>query len=626
MTLPVVSFRLKLLGAMLVVVVGISGAVLYVSQQQVAEFYRKKSHEQFAAQIEFFSTLREERLGPVRESCLKLTETVRLKAALQENDPLLLYENGVELARDVLESRASDRVMQKGSRGRREFFFIFVDPEGAPILPPAVSGPMMALRSHLGGVRDQLKFARKALKSGEVQEIGYLSITHEKENESPRPGATVAQRIRERISSHLPVRDETELHEVVVTKVIDATAGGFLGGLVVGFGFPDLLPGAQGTNAPLGGILSAIYLDGKIHGKSAAISPSLQEALAKRVAEEVARAPGESREFSENFSGVPYRVFCSPLNRQGSFPPAYQICLSSQEDEVRDRAAARRKIAGFGVMGLVGAFLLSVLLSHGLTVPINEVVAGTAEIRRGNFNVKVPVRSRDDIGVLARSFNEMAGGLAEKERFRRFLDMVTDKAVAQKMIEGKIPLGGELREVSIIFCDIRGFTALTSGMPPSEVIQMLNEHMTALSEVVTKHGGVVDKYVGDLIMANFGAPESRPDEAWHAVNCALSMLHERRLLNEISKHKIEVGIGIATGEVVAGSMGSETRANYTVLGERVNLASRLCGKAGRMEIVIDEATRAKLCTQFTFDPLPPLELKGFSEKVCAYKVNAINAP
>ena len=216
----------------------------------------------------------------------------------------------------------------------------------------------------------------------------------------------------------------------------------------------------------------------------------------------------------------------------------------------------------------------------------------------------------------------MSADLKLKELYRDLLDRVTDPRVAEELISGKIELGGELREVTTLFCDIRGFTELTEGMPPREVFDFLNEHMTALTEVVSRHNGVVDKFVGDEIMVVFGAPIRYENDAQDAVACAVEMIEARNALNESGRHRLDVGIGIATGPGLAGRMGSQDRQNYTVLGERVNLAARLCGKAQAMEILIDDATRDQLTSGFTVKSLGGVELKGFSQPVETFQVTA----
>jgi len=237
----------------------------------------------------------------------------------------------------------------------------------------------------------------------------------------------------------------------------------------------------------------------------------------------------------------------------------------------------------------------------------------------------VPVHGRDEIGALAAAFNDMAAELAQKERYKLLLAQVSDPQVADALVHGRVALGGEVRQASVLFCDIRGFTALTEGMPPQEVIKLMNDHMTAMTRVVHAHHGVVDKFVGDLIMAIFGVPKSYGDDTRLAVDCALEMLAVRRRLNATAKQRMEMGIGIATGEMVAGCMGSDNRLNYTVLGERVNLASRLCSKAGVAELLIDEATYAGLHGACEAEPVKPMPLKGFRQPVAAFRLSLAEA-
>ena len=353
---------------------------------------------------------------------------------------------------------------------------------------------------------------------------------------------------------------------------------------------------------------------------SKSILGTRREHLAQRVTEQIKLSEHPPEDFIEMIDGDPNRVFYQALNPDPHLPKAYLVVLISVKESLEKQRDLRSNIFFFGAVGLLGAFGMSLLLSHGLSVPIRELVRGTNEIQRGNLAVKVPVRSRDEIGHLAASFNEMAEGLVLKEKYRSVLDKVSDKAVAHELMQGNVALGGETREISVLFCDIRGFTALTQGMDPDEVIRMLNEHFTPLTRVVNEHNGVVDKFVGDLIMAIFGAPKSYGNDAFNAARCALDMMHERQKLNDTTSYKIEIGIGVASGPAVAGCMGSADRLNYTVLGERVNLASRLCSKAGRMDVVIDQTTRERLGDAARVENLPELELKGFSSRVPAFKL------
>jgi class 3 adenylate cyclase len=145
--------------------------------------------------------------------------------------------------------------------------------------------------------------------------------------------------------------------------------------------------------------------------------------------------------------------------------------------------------------------------------------------------------------------------------------------------------------------------------------------MTAMTTIVARHYGVVDKFVGDEIMSVFGALKSYGNDAAHALACAFEMMIERDRRNRDARHPIEIGIGIATGEAVAGCMGSVDRLNYTVIGARVNLASRLCSEAGPMEVIIDDETLSRIGTDgIESDAIEGLRLKGFSADVSAYQV------
>jgi class 3 adenylate cyclase len=152
---------------------------------------------------------------------------------------------------------------------------------------------------------------------------------------------------------------------------------------------------------------------------------------------------------------------------------------------------------------------------------------------------------------------------------------------------------------------------------------MLNGHMALLTDVAYAHGGTVDKFVGDLIMVTFGAPRPRGDDALRMARCARAMVDARARANAGAGRPILVGIGCAYGTVVAGCMGSERRLDYTVLGERVNLAARLCSSAPAMHVYVDSATRDAVGARGRAQPLPPIEAKGFSRTVEAFDLLAM---
>ena len=233
----------------------------------------------------------------------------------------------------------------------------------------------------------------------------------------------------------------------------------------------------------------------------------------------------------------------------------------------------------------------------------------------------------DEIRALDRPvFLQPADLTPLRDRYRSVLDAVTDPEVARELVAGPAVPGGRIRRVAILFCDIRGFTALTERRGAEEVVGLLNRHMEAMCEEIRRHGGVVDKFVGDLVMATFGTVREAADDARRAAACAVAMQRSRAALNAADATPIQVGVGVSFGDVVADCMGGSRRLDYTVVGERVNLASRLCGAARAGEVVVDDATRAALPAEWPAEALPPMQVKGFSQPVLAFRLPVDSAP
>jgi class 3 adenylate cyclase len=278
---------------------------------------------------------------------------------------------------------------------------------------------------------------------------------------------------------------------------------------------------------------------------------------------------------------------------------------------------------------VVGAYIISRLSSY-ITYPIAILAKNTKQVQEGHLEqVNLPdvsMESEDEIEDLYHSFSDMVKGLKEKEKVKGILNKVVSPQIANKILEGNITLGGEEKIVTVLFADIRHFTEMTEKMKPTELIQVLNSYMTRLSDVIDRNNGVIDKYVGDEVMALFGAPISDKDSAASAVNCALEMMEEVAKWNEnrlkLGLLPIEIGIGIHTGNVVAGNVGAENRLNYTVLGANVNLAARLCAAADAKQILISQETYNSVHVKDMIEvkELAPIALKGFSQPVNIYSV------
>jgi|HubBroStandDraft_3_1064219.scaffolds.fasta_scaffold57092_2 adenylate cyclase len=190
--------------------------------------------------------------------------------------------------------------------------------------------------------------------------------------------------------------------------------------------------------------------------------------------------------------------------------------------------------------------------------------------------------------------------------------------------EGEIRLGGDRREVVVLFSDIRGFTPLSEQMSPDEIAALLTEYFSAMVEIVFAHGGTLDKFIGDAVMALWGAPLARPDDAQQATRAAIAMQLRLDALNaeweRQGRRTLAIGVGLNTGDVFAGNIGSDRRLEYTVLGDAVNIASRLCSQAGPREVLLSEALYRKLAAPPPVRELAALPLKGKSQPVRVYSV------
>ena len=410
-------------------------------------------------------------------------------------------------------------------------------------------------------------------------------------------------------SGLIPLLDAGGLAECVVARMDDSVEGAL--GIVL---LAVHLPEASSTSS--GGMRLGFFVNGRLHGE--AWPPDAGERLAKLIA--------TGRDGEIRIGSALHRVFVRRLTAGDAahfFPPCWQVAAVSLEPSLQEQRSLRWKLLIAGAAAIPLALIAAGFLSSGLAAPVKELVAATRRIAAGDYLTQTRVRGSAELGQLATAFNEMSKGLALKETYRSLLDIVSDPSVAGALIEGGLELGGEDRDVSVIFCDICGFTKLSENRTPHEVIAILNEHFTPLTQVVARHGGVVLHFVGDMVIGLFGAPADMDDHPRRAAACALDMIRERARLNETAALPIEVSIGVASGHVVAGRMGSRDRLIYSVIGARVNLASRLCSHAGTRQVVVDQETLARIGPSAKTRAIGEVSLKGFSANVAIYELLAI---
>jgi adenylate cyclase len=272
----------------------------------------------------------------------------------------------------------------------------------------------------------------------------------------------------------------------------------------------------------------------------------------------------------------------------------------------------------FALIGLFLSVAVGIWIARNISKPVLELAEGARRIGEGHYSHRVKVPRGDEIGLLGDAFNRMGEGLAERDQVRDLLGKVVSPSIASELLRKAVTLGGEEREVTILFSDLRSFTSISEARSPQQILAMLNRYFTIMCGIIEKHGGVVDKYMGDAIMALFGAPLAHTDDADCALQAALDMSDALDELNrkwEAKEHRaLEVGIGINTDLVVAGNMGSETRLNYTVIGDGVNLASRLEKLTKTPEygtrIIVSHSTLSKATRCYQTRRLGEVAVKG----------------
>ena len=616
-------FQTKLMFTMFAVIAMVTVALILVTESKISQAYTRQFSQNFRGLVNQLERSHAERSQEFLELSRRLAAHPYVVSSLKDKNA---SDDGRAFWRDYLENL-------KELEGKTE---TRPDPDGKPA--PLPNDPLLRFGSiGLVDITGEIRTLHPPLANGN-REPEKRRFTSPRFRQSPSGINRAKKRIDE-----LLARDGQEtlflpfetpdgagfIQEMVSTPVKDPETGALLGLFLRSTSaeteaqrFLERYQEEFSSETPL---LTGIFLEGQVYSRAVApeIAAWMSEVIAGRIARHSDLTNGDDLAFEADLGDVPYRFYVKPIGQDEGTATAFQVSAFSLAPLKADLAELRLRGSGVGGAALFIGIGIVWLFSRRLAIPIGELTRAARAVRDGQLETRINVHARDEIGELAESFNEMTEGLQQRDAYRGILGKVSDETVAQAMISGDLDLelGGELKTVSVLFCDIRGFTGQTEHMHPTEIIGLLNEHMTAMTAIVRKHYGVVDKFVGDEIMAVFGGLKSYGNDADHAVACALEMIGERARLNQDAKHPIEVGIGVATGEAVAGCMGSVDRLNYTVIGARVNLASRLCSEAGVMEVVIDDQTLSCLEPERVgSEVIEDLRLKGFSGNVAAYRV------
>ena len=331
----------------------------------------------------------------------------------------------------------------------------------------------------------------------------------------------------------------------------------------------------------------------------------------------VARGPSVERRGERLLIATPV-VFSSTVVGEAQLELDLEVLV---EPAVRETRRQMTTLAVAVILLGVGCGVAFVALLVG---PLRRLTAGVEQLTEGNLATRIPPTSRDEVGELTRAFNKMGESLQQKERIQSAFGRYVSNYVLDQLLESSDDeLHGTEREVSILFCDIRQFTRLSEGMKAGDVVALLNEVFQLATDRILAQGGTIDKFIGDSVMAYFGAPVPSSDHALEAVRAAVDIeraIADRNRALGGGGTPVEMGIGIHTGTVVVGTIGSDRRTDFTAIGDPVNVAHRLEKLARPGEILVSEAVQRRVRGDMKLRFEGERQLSGRLEPVHVYSV------
>lgn len=329
-----------------------------------------------------------------------------------------------------------------------------------------------------------------------------------------------------------------------------------------------------------------------------------------------------------NKAGLQRLMFYRPLKSPGTLNPKPLVLLSEIAASEVEHALNLLRLKFFAAVAIVavGSALLAWQLAGSIKRPIQQLVHLTEVVAQGDLTVKASSTGRDEIGQLSDAFNQMVSGLQEREKVKSVFGQYVATQISEKVLKGEVNLGGESHVVTILFSDIRSFTALSEHMSPTQVVAFLNDYFSEMVDAVFEQGGILDKFIGDGLMAVFGAFGEAPDHAKKAVRCGLRMKSRVSKINGersiAGKPPIAIGIGIHTDEVILGNIGTHKRLQYTAIGDGVNTCSRVqnLNKDFGTTILITDTTYALVKDEFECRKMPEANIRGKEKALEFYEV------
>jgi adenylate cyclase len=301
--------------------------------------------------------------------------------------------------------------------------------------------------------------------------------------------------------------------------------------------------------------------------------------------------------------------------------PLFALVQASYDEALGPLGKLPQWVTAIGLVALLLALLVGGVIASGIAAPLGALAQAMGAVLGGDLSRRVTLARGDEVGFLARAFNAMVSGLAEREHVKDLFGRFVSKDVATALLSGDLALAGERRPVTILFQDVRGFTSIAERTPPEVLLGVVNRLFAEMVAAVEAEGGVIRQFVGDGVMALFGAPVAHDDDAERAVRAALGMVARLPALNESLNADglppLRIGIGIHTGDVIAGRLGPDQRSEYGVVGDAVNLASRIEGLTREVQttILVSAETASRLGEGFVLGRRLVLPIRGKAEPV-----------
>jgi class 3 adenylate cyclase len=289
----------------------------------------------------------------------------------------------------------------------------------------------------------------------------------------------------------------------------------------------------------------------------------------------------------------------------------------------------RQTIVQVALAAALGTLVLGLVFARRLTRPISTLTRGVARVAAGDLSGTLPIPTKDEVGQLTGAFNAMIEGLRQRDFIRDTFGRYVSPEIAQTLLEspGGLRLGGEKREVTILMSDLRGYTRFAEASDPAVVVQTLNGYLGRMTEIIVAYGGTIDEFIGDAIFAVFGAPLAMPDHPARAAACALAMQLAMEDVNRDNAARglprLEMGIGLNTGEAVVGNIGSEKRAKYGVVGSAVNLAARVEASTIGGQVLLSPHTYERIRELAEVGPPMPVAFKGIKEPLPLHELRGL---